>query len=233
MREIVGLGCTCFCLPKSSQCVDKFTATNVTWKINTVDKRRETSHSEKACPGRPSCKNLHFTWCYECCGSISRQFLPSVTSNTLMRSSAEARTSCTGDRMALSASIRVSFSPLSTWSRVETGPGPDAFIPAIFSPVLPRLTERWWPGTRRKDAQRANARLGRDYETMKCCHSSIIGAFLTIVAPSTGMEVEQLLHRTVFFTLSPPDAQTYALLCANKHILSCTLHTNKDQKDAW
>ncbi len=165
MQEIVGLGCTCFCLPKSSQCVDKFTATNVTWKINTVDKRRETSHSEKACPGRPSCKNLHFTWCYECCGSISRQFLPSVTSNTLMRSSAEARTSCTGDRMALSASMRVSFSPLSTWSRVETGPGPDAFIPAIFSPVLPRLTERW-PGTRRKDAQRANARLGRNYEML-------------------------------------------------------------------
>lgn len=208
MREHVGFGC--FCLPNSSQCVDKFTAT--TWMINTVDKRHKTSHSssemKSVCPGRPACKNLHFTWCHACCGSISRQFLPSVTSNTLMRSSAAARTSCTGDRMAFSASIRVSFSPLSTWSRVETGPGPDAFIPAIFSPVLPRLTERW-PGTQRKDAQRANARLGRDYKTTKCCHSWIIGAFLTIMAPSTGMEVEQL-HRTAFFTLSPPDAQTYA-----------------------
>ncbi len=150
-----------------------------TWMINTVDKRHKTSHSSsemKVCPGRPAFKNLHFTWCHACCGSISRQFLPSVTSNTLMRSSAAARTSCTGDRMAFSASIRVSFSPLSTWSRVETGPGPDAFIPAIFSPVLLRLTERW-PGTRRKDAQRASARLGRDYKTMKCCHSWIIGAF--------------------------------------------------------
>lgn len=150
----------------------------VTWMINTFEKHnknRKRSFKMKRCVFnnvRVWKSALHMVSCM-LWQHLTSVLLPSVTSNTLIRSSAAARTSCTGDRMAFSASIRVSFSPLSTWSRVETGPGPEELIPAIFLPVLLRLTERW-PGTRRKDAQRANARLGRDYETTKCCHSRFI-----------------------------------------------------------
>lgn len=57
---------------------------------------------------------------------------PSVTSSTLICSSAAARTSWTGDRMAVSVSIRASLSPC--W----TEPGralPAALMPAVFSPA--------------------------------------------------------------------------------------------------
>lgn len=59
---------------------------------------------------------------------------PSVTSSTLICSSAAARTSWTGDRMAVRVSMRASFSPC--WTGPAAGPGralPGALMLCLYS----------------------------------------------------------------------------------------------------
>lgn len=86
-------------------------------------------------------------------------YSPSVTSSTLICSSAAARTSWTGDRMAVRVSIRASFSPCWTGPAAEPGRAlPAALMLCLYSQLAIQTAQ---PAQLRREQAENQTRRGK------------------------------------------------------------------------